>query len=370
MQIRTVETEKDLMKFIKFQWKVYKNDPYWVPQLISDIKKLLNKNKNPFWKHSEQRLFLAENNGEIVGRIAGVIDRNYLEFHNEQTGFFAFFEAMNDYSVAELLLSAVENWLKEKGMKKMMGPTAPSTNDELGFLLEGFDSPPVLMMPYNPEYYHGLAEKYGLKKDKDLYAYQITEKTVPMERLNRLNEKIKRREPKLTIRQVNLKDYDNEIKRIREIYNNAWGKNWGFVPWTEEEFYYQCANLKPLVVPELVFFIYIGTEPVGMLVGVPNYFEVLKKLNGKMGPVELIKFLWYKNRIKTLRIMIMGVKKQYRNRGIEGIMFYEIVERGIKLGYKTAEMSWVLEDNIAMCRAAEMMGGKIYKKYRVYEKTL
>jgi len=372
MKIIPVETKQDLTNFIKFPWKVYENDNYWVPPLISEMKTILDENKNPFWKHSEKQLFLAvgNNGSKILGRIAGVIDRNFIRFQNEKTGFFSFFECINDFEIAESLFEKVEEWLIKKGMKKMLGPTAPSTNDEMGFLFEGFDSSPVLMMPYNPRYYVEFAEKYGLKKAKDLYAYFMDEKSAPRERLERLTRVVCEKNPDLVVRPVDLKRYETEVKHIREIYNNAWEKNWGFVPWTEEEFYAQCERLKSLIVPELVLLAFIKDKPVGMLIAVPDYNFVLKRLNGKLGPVEIIKFLFLRKKIDMVRVMIMGVIKEYRNRGIEAVMYKKVIENGVKLGYKKGEFSWILEDNIMMCRAAEMLGGRVYKKYRVYEKEL
>ncbi len=372
MKIIPVETEKDLMNFIKFPWKVYKEDKYWVPPLISEIKTILDENKNPFWKHSEKQIFLAvgNNENEVLGRIAGVIDRNFVRFQNEKTGFFSFFECINNYEVAENLFSAVEEWLLKKGIKKMLGPTSPSTNDEMGFLLEGYNSSPVLMMPYNPEYYIKFAEKYGLKKARDLYAYFMDEKSAPRERLEKITKIVRQKIPDLVVREVDLKRYKSEIKFIYEIYNNAWEKNWGFVPWTEEEFYAQCERLKSLIVPELVLLAFIKDKPVGMLIAVPDYNFVLKELNGKLGPVEIIKFLCLKHKIKMVRVMVMGVVKEYRKHGIEAVMYKKVIENGVKLGYIKAELSWIIEDNIMMCRAAEMLGGRIYKKYRVYEKEL
>ncbi len=374
MKIKIVSNKKDLLKFIKFQWEVYKNDTHWVPQLISDIKLLFDEKKNLFWEHAEKKLFYVEDEeGKILARAAGVIDKNFIEFHNEKTGFFAFFECLNiprSKEVVSVLLSSVEAWLKEKGMKKMLGPTAPSTNDEMGLLLEGYDSDPVLMMPYNPEYYHDLLLSYGFRKAKDLYAYKITKETLSIGRLKKLVDSVKERNPELTIRPVNLKDFAQEIKYAVEIYNNAWEKNWGFVPWTEKEFVSQALRLKPLIKPEFVLFAFIKNEPVGMIITVPNYNEVLKKLNGKLGPIEILKFLYYRNKIKSLRIMIMGVKKEYRNRGIEALLYYETILNGLKEDYEWAELSWILEDNVMMNRAAEALGAKVYKKYRVYEKDI
>ncbi len=374
MKVKIVSNDKELLKFIKFQWEIYKNDPHWIPQLVSDVKLLFNEKKNFFWEHAEKKLFYIENgNGNILARAAGVVDYNFIKFHNEQTGFFAFFECLNipqKKEVVSVLLSSVEGWLKEKGMKKILGPTAPSTNDEMGLLLEGYDSDPVLMMPYNPPYYHDLLLSYGFKKAKDLYAYKITKETLPLGRLKKIADSVKEKYPDLVVRPVNLKNFTQEIKYAVDIYNNAWGKNWGFVPWTEKEFVSQALRLKPLIKPEFVLLAFIKNEPIGMIIAVPNYNEVLKRLNGKLGPIEILKFFYYKNKIKSLRIMIMGVKKEYRNRGIEALLYYETILNGLKENYEWGELSWILEDNVMMNRAAEALGAEIYKKYRVYEKMI
>ncbi|MCS7227610.1 MAG: hypothetical protein NZ839_01445, partial [Endomicrobia bacterium] len=208
------------------------------------------------------------------------------------------------------------------------------------------------------------------KKAKDLYAYKITKDSLPIGRIKKIVDGVKLKHPTLVIRPVNLKNFEQEIKYAVEIYNDAWEKNWGFVPWCEKEFVSQALRLKPLIKPEFVLFAFVNGNPVGMMITLPNYNEVLKKLNGKLGPIEIVKFLYYKNKIKSLRIMIMGVKKEFRNRGIEVVMYYETILNGLKYGYEWAELSWILEDNVMMNRAAETLGAKIYKKYRVYEKNV
>ncbi len=373
MRIKSVNTKEELLKFIKFQSEVYKDDKYWVPQIISDTISLFDEKKNLFWKHAEKKLFYVEDaTGKILGRCAGVIDYNFIKFHNEKTGFFAFYESVNDYSVTEMLLSTVELWLKEKGMLKMIGPTSPSTNDEMGLLCEGYDSEPFLMMPHNPPYYNFLLTKYGMKKAKDLYAYLWLNKesSLPIERLSKVVDMIKKKYPELTLREVELKNFDKELKVAVEIYNEAWEKNWGFVPWTEEEFISQAVRLKPLVDPRFIVFAYMGAEPAGIIIAVPNYNEVLKKLNGKLGLFGIIKFLYYRKKIKSIRVMIMGVKKKFRGKGVETVMFLDTIKKGLSCGYEKGEFSWILEDNIMMIRAAEMLGTKIHKKYRVYEKKI
>lgn len=371
MKIETVEDKKDLINFIKLPWQIYKGDPNWVPPLISDFKTLLDEKKNPFWEHAIKKLFIAvDDTGRCLGRVAAIVDNNFVEFHNTKTGFFGFFESVDDKEVAKSLLDAAGDYLASKGMTKIIGPTAPSTNDEMGFLTEGYDTPPYLMMPYNPPYYHELVREAGYQPVKNLIAYIMHREDAPVERLRRLVEAVKKREPYLNVRTLDTKNYKDEVAKIFEVYNNAWEKNWGFVPWTEKEFFGQCERLKSLVLPDCIFIAQIKDRPVGVLIGVPNYNEVLIKLNGKLGPLEIVKFLWYKNKIKTMRVMIMGVVKEFRNRGIEAVMYERMIENGPKHGIYTAELSWVLEDNVMMNRAAEMLGGKPYKKYTVYQKSV
>jgi len=370
IKITTVKTKKDLSDFVELPWQIYRNDASWVPPLKSEVRDILDENKNPFWEHASRQLFIALDDDKVVARAVAIIDSNYNEFHNEKTGFFGFFESVNEPSVARSILGEVEKWLTERGMNKIIGPTAPSTNDEMGFLTEGFDTPPYIMMPHNPPYYRDLVESAGYKPVKNLLAYLMTEENSPKERISRLVEMVKKKEPFLTVRTLDMKNYKEEIKKIWEIYNNAWEKNWGFVPWTEKEFSAQCSRLKSLVLPDCIFIAEIKGRPVGVLVGVPNYSEVLKKLNGRLGPIEIAKFLYYKNKIKTMRVMIMGVIKEYRNRGIEAVMYEGIIKNAPKHGIYTAEMSWILEDNIMMRRAAEMLGGYVHKKYTVFGKDL
>jgi len=366
LRIEEVKNKQDLMTFIRFPWKIYQGDRYWVPPLIKDQLEKFSSN-HPFFSHSEMILLLAHRGGEIVGRIAGIIDRNYLQFHEEQVGFFGFFESINDCEVASELLARVRGWLKEHGMEKMIGPMNPSTNDECGLLIEGFDSPPRLMMPYNPAYYSSLLEGFGLKKAMDLYAYWVEKKCFQGERLNRIVERILKKEPRLSVRPINLRQFDEELKIIKKIYNQTWSRNWGFVPMGEEEIDNLAKNLKPLVVPDLVLFAYWDKEPVGFTVSLPDYNEVLKHLNGNVGLLGTIKFLYYSRKIKTVRVMLLGVKHPFQKRGLEGLLYVETFRNGIKKGYENAECSWILENNILMQHGIEAMGGKRYKTYRIYE---
>ncbi|HBU69346.1 MAG TPA: hypothetical protein DEE98_03075 [Elusimicrobia bacterium] len=366
MKIKKLDPVKGLKEFIRFPWSIYKNDPNWVPQLMFDTKFILT--ENPFWEHAEKELFMAyDDSGKAIGRIAAIIDRHFIKFHEEEAGFFGFFECVNDPAAAKLLLDTAKDWLKAKGMKIMRGPMNPSTNDECGFLCEGFDSPARLMMPYNRPYYLELAEKSGLTKAKELYAYEMDVSADPMKRLERISEIAMKKNPGLVVRKLNPRDFEGEIKKAVEIYNAAWEKNWGFVPWTEKEFYTIAKRMKDLLLYETTLLAEINGKPAGMLIAVPDYNFVMQKMNGRMFPTGIFKFLYYKSKIDALRLMIMGVVKDYRQKGIEGIMYYQALKNSLRLGYKKCEFSWILDDNKMTQRAAEMMGGKLYKKYRVYE---
>ena len=367
--LKEVKADQDLLDFIRFPWKIYKGDPYWVPPLIKDQVQKLSPG-HPFFSHAEMALFLAFRNEEIVGRIAAIIDRHFVEYHREKTGFFGFFESIPEAEVAGALFDQARGWLKSRGMEKMAGPMNPSTNEECALLIEGFDSPPCLMMPYNPRYYPDLAEGAGLTKTMDLYAYLLEASVFRLERLNRITERLGKRDPRLRLRSINLRQLDRELNIVKEVYNQAWSRNWGFVPLTEAEIDDMARNLKPLLVPDLVVFAFWGEEPVGFSVAIPDYNEVLTRLNGKVGLMGSLKFLYYSRKIHKIRVMLLGVKQTFRKKGIEGFLYIETFKRGVKNGYYTAECSWILESNPLMQHGIEAMGGRRYKTYRIYATPL
>jgi len=366
LNVEEVKNQKDLMTFTRFSWEIYQGNRQWVPPLIKDL--LLKFSPvHPFRFHSEMILFLARREGKIVGRIAGIIDHHYIEFHKEKVGFFGFFESIPDAEVADTLLQKIADWLKDHGMEKMAGPMNPSTNDECGLLIEGFDSPPCLMMPFNPRYYPSLLEGFGLMKKMDLYAYLLEESSFLLDRLDRITQRLRKREPQLHIRPIHLGRLDEELKIIKDIYNQAWSKNWGFVPLTDEEINLLAKELKPLVVSDLVLLAYWGEDPIGFSVSLPDYNVVLKHLNGKLGLLGLLKFFYYSKKINKIRVMLLGIKHDFQKKGVEGLLYVETFRNGIKKGYHRAECSWILEENVLMQHGIEAMGGKRYKTYRIYE---
>jgi hypothetical protein len=372
IEIRRALARKDMKTFIKFPYQLYKNHPQWVPPLLIEQKDLVDVNKNPFYKHSEAEFFLAYKNGQVVGRIAAILNHNHNEFHNENIGFFGFFESVNDKDVSSRLFETVEKWAIEKGLDEIRGPVNPSTNDSCGILIEGFDKPPCVMMPYNYEYYPELCESYGFEKAKDLYSYYISQEMLTpkvMQKLERGVELVLRRR-NAKIRQVDLKNFDEEVKKVKEVYNNAWSKNWGFVPLTDDEINHIAKGLKQIVVPEIALFAEVDNRPIGFSLSIPDINQALKHLNGRLFPFGIFKLMRYMKKITMIRVLIMGLIHEYRFSGIDAAFYYYTIKNGIALGYTSAELGWVLEDNEPMKRVAENLGSVAYKKYRIYTKKL
>jgi hypothetical protein len=377
--VTPVEEKKGQEAFLRFPWKIYvsngKRDPFWVPPFLPDQRSLLNPKKNPFFKHGRAKLFMAlDGNGEIVGRISASVDDNFNQFQNEKCGFFGFFECINDVDAARSLFSQAEKYLKDEGMTVARGPSSFTSNDDYyGFLVNGVQQPPVIAMPYNPTYYLELAEKCGYKKAMDLYAWwQGTDKPFAP-RVMRIAEAIKKREG-ITIRSLNMKDYDNEIRKFKEVYNKAWQKNWGFVPMTDEEFLYQARKLKDVIWPDFVTFAEVNGKTVAASLSSPDINQVLIKMDGELfswsDPFAVVKFLWYMKKVKSVRLMALGVVEECRNRGIDAVLYAEAYKNAVNRKLIGGELSWTLETNTMVNSGIEKAGASIYKTYRIYEKKL
>jgi len=331
---------------------------------------MLDPRQHPFWEFSERILFLARRGSETVGRIAGIIDRHYNQFHNEKTGIWGFFECVDDPEAAAALFSSVETWVRQKGMNFMRGPLSPSTNYETGLLIEGFDYPPALMMPYTPPYYPRLVESCGLTKEKDLVAFLIDGDYRLPEWMNSLAERISRKKG-ISIRRFRPKDENAEFDRIKEIYNASWSGNWGFVPLSDDEMRDIQKSVMTFADPDLVFFIYYDSDPAAVCVIFPDINPLLKRLNGRIGLLGLLKAILYRREIKGLRLLVFGIKEKYRQLGLPMLAFHhicEIVRKKKKFHY--LEMGWTLEDNESVNSLAEEAGAKPYKKYRIFGKSL
>jgi GNAT superfamily N-acetyltransferase len=358
VRILPVSSKRELNAFIKFPWKIYRGDSNWVPPLLVEQKGILDTKKNPFFLHSEIQHYLARRDGRQVGRISAIIDHNYNEFQNEKTGFFGFFESIDDQEVARALLSAAEQWVRERG-----------TNHVLALLVDGFDSPPVLQMPYNPRYYIELFGACGLAKTRDLYAYYMEDITPISDKIKRVSELIRKRR-NVTVRKINMKKRHEELEVVKLVYNDAWERNWGFVPWTDEELDHLWDDLKMAADPELVFFAYVDGELAGFSLSLPDLNQALRRINGRLFPLGLLKLLWYSRKIDMIRVLALGVRKKFQNMGLDAVLLYETYARGTKQGFHRGEFSWILENNLPMRNALENWGARIYKTYRLYDKKL
>jgi len=369
-EIVPAESGKAFRQFVDLPWEIYRGDPYWVPPLKSDVRSLLSL-KHPFYRHADRGLFLALRDGRPVGRIAAILNRRHNEFHGDRAGFFGFFECRDDDEAAGALLSAAERWTADRGMNTIRGPVNPSTNEDCGLLVWNFLSAPFVMMTYNPPYYMDLLEEHGYRKAKDLFAYWYhVGKKIPS-RLEKIVDKVMKRETGLTVRHLDMKHFDEDLQAVRTIYNEAWEKNWGFVPMTDEEIDSMAGKLKPIVVPEIVNLAFVDGDPVGFAMGLPDFNHVLKVLNGRLTPWGAIRALGISKGIRSGRCLTLGVREKFRKRGIETPLFAMTWQGGIDLGYRYGEFSWVLEDNKPIHDAVtKVFSASHYKTYRIYEKPL
>ncbi len=369
--VRPLTTEAERLVFIKLQWAFYRGDPYWVPPLIFDRKKLLDTKKNPFYKHGRIQLFLAERDGAPVGRIAAIVNDRHNEIHNDTVGFFGFFECIDDQPTADALFAAAAEWLRAQGKTRMRGPLNPSINDELGLLVDGYDDPPLILMTYNPRYYARLIEQAGFVKEKDLFAFAITSDGVVTPKLDRVQKAVRERQG-VTIRNLDLKNVARELPIIKSLYNRAWEKNWGAVSMTDEEFDALAADLVQVMrnFEEFAFVLEKQGEPIGFALTLPNINEVL--IHNKRGWLipGALRLLTGTKKITKMRILVLGVLPEHREKGFDAVMYYEIVNRAMARGIHFGEASWVLEDNTMMVRAAKLMNAEAYKTYRIFEKAV
>ncbi|MFH1016584.1 MAG: N-acetyltransferase [Pseudomonadota bacterium] len=370
--VEPVTGPADTEAFIRFPFALYRGYPHWVPPLLTERRDFLNARKNPVFEYAAVQPFLARREGRVVGTIAAIRNDRFREFHPDEkdVGFFGLYESENDPDTSRALLSAAAEWLSREGLRTMRGPANLTTNDVLGLLVEGFDEDPALLMPYNPPYYAAQFESFGLAKVKDLYAFDVASGAY-REQLDRtVGEILKRGHVKL--RPVNLKRWTEEIAFVRRCYNEAWAKNWGFVPWTDREMETIARELKPLVDPRLAFVGEVNGEPAGIVIAVPDANEALKLAKGKLFPFGLLKLLWKVkvSRCSRLRVMALGILPKYRRLGIHAVFIHRIIEDGIRIGYPHAEVGWILEDNEAMLRPLRHVDARRTKVYRVYDRRL
>ena len=362
----------DVRRFLNVSYAIYRDDPHWVAPLLMDLEKVFTA-ANPLFDHATMQLWIVRRDGRDIGRIAGIVDRNHNRAAKDQAAFFGFFECADDRDANHALFKAVLDWARQNGMNRVLGPMNPTTNDECGLLVEGFDSSPVFMMTYNPRYYSSLVEAEGFGKAKDLLAFHIDLAKIPLERLSRIADKIKQRNPNLAFRPVRRKTLESDLIKVKEVYNSAWQDNWGFVPMTDAEMDFMASRLKPLLMEGLIWLAEAGDEPVGFLLALPDYNVPLKPLNGRLLTPKVFGFLPYLfgwKRPTRTRVITLGVKEKYRSKGLESAMLIEGLKVGFNAGVRESEASWILEDNVMMSRVIEAIGGRVYKRYRIYERAV
>jgi hypothetical protein len=364
---------RDFSAFLDLPYRLHRGLPNWVPPLRADVQLLFDAAKNPFFEHAEVQSFLAEragspgSAGRAVGRLAAIHNRAHNAFQEDRVGFWGFFECENDPEAATALFDAAEAWLAERGLDTLRGPMNFSTNDDCGLLVRGFHRPPLLMMPFNPEYYIDLVEGARFAKAKDLFAWVMSSSMPRM--LARSADRARRRY-RIETRPLDMRCFEDEVRLIRGIYNSAWEKNWGFVPMTEHEIDHMAKQLKPVIVPAYARIATIKGEVAGFGLGLPDFNEVLARLNGTIGAWGLVKLLWHRRRIRGTRVITLGIKEPYRNQGVDVMLYHDMFVEGFRRGVTYTECSWVLEDNAAMNRVLEHIGAVCDRVYRIYDRPV
>lgn len=370
--IEPVDNKRKLKSFIDFPHQLYRGDKNYVPELFIAQRDLLTPGKHPFHEHSSMHLFLAYRNNEVQGRIAAILNNNHNTANNTADGFFGFFDCIDDVDVAKLLFAEAAEWLKEKGARTAIGPVNPSTNEPCGMLMDGFEKPPVVMTVYNKPYYNRLVEQCGFHKKVDLLAYDIDIEKMD-DRAVRLQDALLKRlkRKNITIRPINIKAFKQEVEKLREVYNAAWDHNLGFVPMTDNEFKYLAKDLKMILDQEWCLVAEHGDKLIGFVLAIPDINQVLIKVKrGRLLPTGIFKLLTGLKRIDYVRVLALGVVEDYRKLGIEACFYASVIARGRQRKIKGGEASWILEGNAMMNRGIENINGKVYKKYRLYEKAI
>lgn len=374
IEIRQHRLGEDLDAFLRVPHEVYRGDPCWVPPLEMEVRDRLTPGKNPFFQHAEGTLFTAWEGDRPVGRCSAQIDHEHLRLHRDGAGFFGFFDTMNDERVGRALADAAAEWLRARGMERMRGPMSLSINEEIGTLVEGFDTPPMLMMPHARPYQASVIEAAGLSKAKDLLAWRYSVGT-PHPRADRAWKAVQEM-PEVRFRSVRKRHMQEDVRTMLDIFNDAWSDNWGFVPATEAEAHKMAQDMKLIIDEDLAFFAEVDGRPVGLCVTLPNLNEVIRDLDGKLLPFGFAKLLW-RLKVKgpkSARLMMLGLRKELRGLkrygGLSLAMYVEVSKRGAAKGIEWGELSWTLEDNQPINLGIRAMGAKVYKKYRIFEKDL
>ena len=362
-----VEPVRDRRAFRAFQrlpWRIYRDLPLWVPPLLSDEAKQFRRDRNPFFAHGEIEPYLALRDGEVVGRIVAIDNDAHPEEDGQRLGFFGFLETVDDPEVIAALFAAAARWLREKKCTQLLGPANFTTNDTCGILVDGFDEPPGILMPYNPDYYVRLFDGLGLEKAMGLLAYYVDDTMVLTEQMRRIAARAERKGA--VIREMDWGDLEREMEKARQIYNAAWVENWGYAPMTREEFAHTARDLKKIADRRFVMLAELDGRPVGFAASLPDYTPALRALDGRLTPWGLLRAWWAMRKVVHIRTMVLGVVPEVRRRGIDALMLREVIDRGLAAGYVSSELSWILENNELMNRALLGIGGVVKKRYALY----
>ncbi len=368
ISIEPVTNRSQEKAFIRFPWKLYKGDPNWIPPLIDNTRQLLNYKPHAFYDNAEIQTFLAKKNGEIVGRIAAIIDRAHNKYHKEQRGMFGFFESIDDQEVANSLFDAAKAWFAEREIFLMRGPANPSQNYEWGMLVEGFHTPPTFMMTYNKPYYGGLVEGYGFVKSQDLFAF-----LGHVDMLNELDPKLMfiaeeaRKRFNVDVRPIDKKRFREDVDSFLDIYNAALPGQWGFTPMSAGELKATAGGLKQLIVSEMTTIAEVEGRPVGVVFGLLDYNPIIKKIDGRLFPFGFLRILFGRKKIKKIRLISTNVIPEYQRWGLGLVLMNRLVPDVLKWGIQEAEFSWVLESNKLSRGTLERGGVKRDKTYRIYD---
>lgn len=368
VEVEAIELPRDTARFVRSWWPIYEGDPHWVPPVVFERKQFFHPGKNPYFKVAKVQCFVARRDGRDVGTIAATVDAK-LQEHAPGTGFFGFFEFVDDPEVSGALFEAARSWLRGQGMTKGQGPFNFNSNHEFGLLVDGFDTDPCIANPHNRAYYAAHYERLGLQKAMDWYAYWLDKGPMP-ETIKAIGERFLKRNPEVRLRKVDKAHWDREVELFFEIYNDAWEHNWGHIQFGREEFFFTAAGLRQVINPDLCWFLYMGDELAGASVTLPDFNQVAKKMNGAIFPFGWWHLLFGPKRIDALRIFILGIKQKYQHLPLGAPLYMKTWEEGYRLPIRGAEASLILETNTRMRGAMEKMGGRIYKTYRTYEISL
>ena len=369
LEVKPVRSRADLRRFVRLPWRIYRIGDPWIPPLLIERRRYLDRSRNPWFEHGEAEYFLAWRDGAPVGRISVQVDHNFNDFHSSRWGWFGFYESVDDPAVASALLAAAEGWLRERGCDRMVGPASLTMNDEAGILVEGYDLPPIIQAPWHHPYYRRLLEGAGLEKAMDLLMWeQYLADNNPLPILFELHEKLGP-EHGVTIRNMRRRDLSAEARRFVEVYNAAWSENWAFVPITERELVHAVEEAKPILDEDWLFVAEKDGEAVAAALTFPDFNQVLARLDGRLLPFGWLRALRARRRIDRVRVGFLGVKPEYQHTGVAAALYVENFRMAARKPQTGGEMGWILETNTAMNRGMEAMGARVVKRYRMYERS-